>query len=220
MADLGDLAVELEAEHLARSLAAARAAVPVGVAGECDNCGDESPRLVGGWCARCRDGRIRVAARVPGRVPPPVAEPAPRMIATAPVAEPTIMATPLAVPAPTQGRNWIMAHAGGDRKRAITFTATGAVLDEIEAGVEAHGSLGASALALIAARAEEDDELADAPAPGALALEAVHVDALLAELRLRVERAALGEAERMEAALEAAVARAEARVAQMRAVLG
>ena len=35
-------------------MAAAR--IPVGEPGECDYCGEEFSRLVGGACARCRDG--------------------------------------------------------------------------------------------------------------------------------------------------------------------
>lgn len=61
MADIGDDAQRLEQEHLARSIAAARQPVPIGAPGECDNCGEDSPRLVNGHCARCRDGRTRIA---------------------------------------------------------------------------------------------------------------------------------------------------------------
>jgi hypothetical protein len=32
-----------------------RAQIDPGVAGECDKCGDEMPRLVKGICCRCRD---------------------------------------------------------------------------------------------------------------------------------------------------------------------
>jgi hypothetical protein len=59
MADEVDLATEIADAQLARSIAAARVAVPVGVPGECDDCGDDSPRLVHGRCAPCRDGRNR-----------------------------------------------------------------------------------------------------------------------------------------------------------------
>lgn len=57
MADEMDLAAELEQEHLTRSISAARRTVPAGVPGECEECGYDSPRLVGGRCAPCRDGR-------------------------------------------------------------------------------------------------------------------------------------------------------------------
>lgn len=44
--------------HEAADLAKIRrkaAAIPVGVPGECDLCGEESGRLVNGVCATCRD---------------------------------------------------------------------------------------------------------------------------------------------------------------------
>jgi hypothetical protein len=53
------MAAVLNEQHFERSLRAARAAVPVGVPGECEQCGGDSPRLVGGRCAPCRDGRRR-----------------------------------------------------------------------------------------------------------------------------------------------------------------
>ncbi len=59
MADQIDQANELNEQHLERSLRAARQPIPVGAPGECENCGDDSPRLVRGWCAPCRDGRPR-----------------------------------------------------------------------------------------------------------------------------------------------------------------
>lgn len=40
------------------------AAIPIGEPGECENCGEEMPRLVGGHCAPCRDGRRRRAATI------------------------------------------------------------------------------------------------------------------------------------------------------------
>jgi len=33
--------------------------IPAGTPGECDECGEHSPRLIGGRCAPCRDGRPR-----------------------------------------------------------------------------------------------------------------------------------------------------------------
>ena len=57
MADEMDFAAELEEEHLARSISAARQPVPVGEPGECEECGYDSKRLVKGRCAPCRDGR-------------------------------------------------------------------------------------------------------------------------------------------------------------------
>ncbi len=64
MADIVDVANGLVDEHLSRSLAAARVPIPAGVPGECENCGDDSPRLVDGRCAPCRDGRQRIASAI------------------------------------------------------------------------------------------------------------------------------------------------------------
>lgn len=59
MADQIDDANRLADEHLERSLRAARAPVPAGVPGECEECGEDMPRLVNGRCGYCRDGRRR-----------------------------------------------------------------------------------------------------------------------------------------------------------------
>jgi len=40
-------------EYLVRQHRAA--AIPEGRPGECDFCGEESPRIVNGYCAKCRD---------------------------------------------------------------------------------------------------------------------------------------------------------------------
>jgi hypothetical protein len=57
MADEVDLAAELQQLHLEQSLRAARAVIPAGALGECSECGEDMPRLIGGRCAPCRDGR-------------------------------------------------------------------------------------------------------------------------------------------------------------------
>ncbi len=57
MADEMDLAVMVADRELSRLIDAARQPVPVGVAGECRDCGWLSPRLIGGRCAPCRDQR-------------------------------------------------------------------------------------------------------------------------------------------------------------------
>lgn len=57
MADEIDIATAIADAQLARSIAVARAPVPVGVPGECRQCGEDWPRLVRGRCAPCRDGR-------------------------------------------------------------------------------------------------------------------------------------------------------------------
>lgn len=64
MADEADRAQaheELERDAMIRS--AVSAPFIPGEPGECDRCGDDMPRLVGGLCAPCRDGRNRFAVR-------------------------------------------------------------------------------------------------------------------------------------------------------------
>ena len=56
MADVADLANEFVEAHLARSISVATSApFEEGAAGECDNCGRESERIVRGLCAPCRE---------------------------------------------------------------------------------------------------------------------------------------------------------------------
>lgn len=60
MADEIDYANDQEQRGQAYREAAVRAAaaaIPAGEPGECHECGEESPRLVNGRCAPCRDGR-------------------------------------------------------------------------------------------------------------------------------------------------------------------
>lgn len=56
MADEADKADELIEEGIADALAKVRRRpMPAGTPGECEQCGYDSPRLVGGACAPCRD---------------------------------------------------------------------------------------------------------------------------------------------------------------------
>lgn len=57
MADEIDRNADNEQLLLDRQIAAARVPVPEGVPGECEECGADMPRLVGGRCGYCRDGR-------------------------------------------------------------------------------------------------------------------------------------------------------------------
>ncbi len=57
MADDVDFATALVADNLEKTISAARAPIPVGAAGECEECGEDMPRLVDGRCGFCRDGR-------------------------------------------------------------------------------------------------------------------------------------------------------------------
>ena len=55
MADEADIANDYAERELARAISAARGDIQPGVAGECEQCGEESKRLIGGVCAPCRD---------------------------------------------------------------------------------------------------------------------------------------------------------------------
>lgn len=61
MADIIDDAQVLTDMHLRHSIAAARQPFIAGEPGECDVCGRDSPRLVKGECAPCRDRRAKVS---------------------------------------------------------------------------------------------------------------------------------------------------------------
>ena len=63
MADQIDLAQHYSETMLADAIRIARQPVPAGVAGECSDCGDDHPRLVGGLCAPCREPRPRPPRR-------------------------------------------------------------------------------------------------------------------------------------------------------------
>ena len=64
MADEADRAQAQEEWQREAMISSARSAPFVrGVPGECERCGDDMPRLVGGLCAPCRDGRNKFAMR-------------------------------------------------------------------------------------------------------------------------------------------------------------
>ena len=56
MADEVDRANEYAERMRDAALNRPRPEMPKGAPGECDWCGEESPRIVRGYCARCRDG--------------------------------------------------------------------------------------------------------------------------------------------------------------------
>lgn len=55
MADKADIANDYYERWLNEKLKLARTEIPKGEPGICDYCDEESPRLVDGVCARCRD---------------------------------------------------------------------------------------------------------------------------------------------------------------------
>lgn len=113
MPDIVDLAAEIEAEHVARGLARVSAAIPAGEPGECDECGEDMPRLVDGRCGYCRDGRRPALDRYPFAPaaqplavappapppPPPSPPPPPRKETIMPTAPVTTTSQTISVPA-------------------------------------------------------------------------------------------------------------------------
>lgn len=92
MGDVVDMATNLQDEHLEHSLRRARLPIAAGVPGECEQCFDDSPRLVGGRCAFCRDGRRRPTNPI-GKMPTP---------GPAPVTEDIMNAKSIQLPASAQ----------------------------------------------------------------------------------------------------------------------
>jgi hypothetical protein len=53
--DISDSRIEITVDDGVRAAQRKAAAFIVGSAGECDKCGEDMPRIVDGWCCRCRD---------------------------------------------------------------------------------------------------------------------------------------------------------------------
>ena len=193
MADEADMAADLVAEHLAASLAAARVAVPAGVPGECDDCGDGSPRLVGGRCAPCRDR----AARMQRMLGHPVA--------ARPVDdddnEETIMPKPQAPVPPAIVQLNLSLKPDSLALATIRRRACG-------------GPLGPAARSLLEELVAAPPLLPDEAAP--VPLDQVHFDALLAEVGRRYAQA--GDRAAQDAA-EARADAAERKLTQLREAL-
>lgn len=191
MADAVDMAGDLVAEHLARSIAAARVAVAAGAAGDCVSCGEHFARLVDGRCGFCRDGRRRPGAALARALLPPAAR------ADFEREEAPMPKTP---PPPPP-----------DKVQVNITIVPGPVLTAIQRRA-CGGPLGPAARDLLA------ELLAGAaePGPAAVALEDMHLDALLGELRRRFTAAGDPAALLTERARADA---AEAKLASLRAAL-
>ncbi len=77
MSDEIDRVQDAQAIHITAALSRISANIPAGVRGECEECGAEMPRLVGGRCGFCRDGRRPPLDRYPDLAP--IAPEAPRL---------------------------------------------------------------------------------------------------------------------------------------------
>lgn len=54
-ADISDETIETARSDAINEIARKVAAMQPGNPGECDKCGEDMPRLVNGWCCKCRD---------------------------------------------------------------------------------------------------------------------------------------------------------------------
>lgn len=54
-ADIADERIEIATNDAINNASNLVAAMAKGKPGECDKCGEDMPRLVNGWCCRCRD---------------------------------------------------------------------------------------------------------------------------------------------------------------------
>lgn len=124
MPDDAEMAAAIEADRIAAGLQRIASAVPPGVPGECDNCGESMPRLVGGRCGFCRDGRRPPAERYAA--------------AQAKLATPSNQEKTMPTPTPTP------------EAQTISVPATGAELDAIRLRAKERDlPLGRAALSLI-----------------------------------------------------------------------
>lgn len=182
------MAAELQDEHLARSLQRARMPIAAGVAGECEQCFEDSPRLVGGRCAFCRDGRRRPA------------NPTGRLVSSQ-------LPTRVDVSSPHDEK---VSNMG----KSITFVADGAVLVEIQRRTAGGTSNNRAALDLVEAGLAALTDSPAAPASGA-DLPSIDADALVGEIARRlsslVDAGAIHAADQRVAAAEERAIAAEAR---------
>ena len=208
MSDDADFAAELVAAEIAAGLARIDRAIPVGAPGECDECGEVMPRLVGGRCGYCRDGRRPPLSRFDAPVP----------ASPQPAKEP-----PVANSKPTE------------TYRAITIQARDEVLAAIQSQADERGTaLPAATLYLVGIGIEALGYEKAEPAPSGTQLADLSVEELLDEVRRRIEgidsaaeleeeladanRAGAAEKARADAA-EQRAEQADARFAKLRAAL-
>lgn len=191
MSDEADRAARDIEQLIAARLSCVDAAAPAGVSGECEECGETMPRLVGGRCGFCRDGRrpplsFYDAARPSVGAPPP-SSPAAKEIPTVPTQPITPDSQTISVPARGNVLAAIKARAYRDNE-----------------------PLGRSAAAIIA------DHLAEAPADQGIviSLAVAPLEDLLSDLKRRLTQAA------DTAALDAALARADRAEAWLAAISG
>ncbi|WP_454278052.1 hypothetical protein [Sphingomonas sp. Marseille-Q8236] len=209
MTDIADDASTNQDQHLAASLSRIDPTLAKGVAGECDNCGDDFERLIGGLCGFCRDGR-----RPTFRSRAPTPSPMPRD------PEPSARdPEPIAVPAPTplpsvisQEEEALPNPKPSDDFRNVSILARGPLLKAIMARADERDlSLNKAAASLI------EDALCDRAEQTLFDLSALPVSDLLEEIGARLaQSASTAELVAMTARAEAA----EAKLAMVHAAIG
>lgn len=203
MTDFAEEASGLQDLHLAASLSRINAAIPAGVAGECENCGDHFQRLVTGLCGFCRDGRQPHFGRRDTR-----------RSTTARTAAPAIPATPTPVPGVnSETEDHDMANPKpSDDFRNVSVLARGPILQAIMARAEERDlSLNKAAISLI------EDALVERAEQVLVDLSALPVTDLLEEIGHRLtQSASTSELVAMTTRAETA----EAKLAQVQAALG
>ena len=198
MPDAADLADALQAAEVARGLARITAAIPAGVPGECEGCGEHMPRLVDGRCGFCRDGRRPPLASYDRAAPERAARPAPPQ------------------PVPAKPKETIMPS-----KLTATLNLVGDPADAFRAFAAEHDlTQGLAAVRLVEQALAGGDAPASTEEPHAPALAEIHTDALLDELRRRFDQAGhAADLERDLAEANARVTAAEARLALIGGVI-
>jgi hypothetical protein len=205
MPDEVEMAASILDEHIARGLSRIDPTIPVGVAGECDGCGEQMPRLVNGLCGFCRDGRRPPAERYDRVAPPSLRLPITPVRNPVPAALVDALQARAADPVHQEEEDDMGKPADA---KSVTITARGAVLDAIEAYVREHdASYGAAGFALI------ERALAPQPSPSERTLSDYELCDLLDEIAGRVV------SNEAVAALTARAEAAEATLAQVRAAV-
>lgn len=180
MADDADFAFDMIDASIANGVATISAEIAPGVAGICAECLEQMPRLVGGRCGFCRDGRV----------------PPPSFYDSRPPAQPVTPAPIVALPK----ENDVTAPSTPGFK-TISVPAKGAVLDAINAIAEAQDlPLGQAVIKLVESGLERETAVAEAALSS---LADFSVRDLLDELHERLDRS------QDQAAFDTAVQRAE-----------
>lgn len=205
MSDDADRALAIQDEHLGASLRRINAAIPTGVKGECDECGEIMLRLVGGRCGYCRDGR-----RPPlSRFDEPAAPIAP-VITAIRQDEPVPAAPTPAIGVPVTEESDIVPTAKPTpTSRTISVPASGAVLAAIERRAQEEDLPWGRAVVSLLEDALAGPVLTQDEAVQVGDLAAATLDEIFAEVRMRLRSAANADL------VAAAVARAESAERQL-----